>query len=58
MIKEMQITHNKNMYDYETLKPAKVISRRGRGRRNNNGRDEQHWTILYSFMEMSLQTPL
>jgi hypothetical protein len=36
-----------------TLKPIKVILRRGRGKRENNGGDEPNWGTLYIYMEMS-----
>jgi hypothetical protein len=31
------------MYESGTLKPVKVILKRGRGRRVNNGEDEPNW---------------
>jgi hypothetical protein len=39
------------MYEYGTLKPAKVILRRGK--RENNGGDEPNWGTFYAYMEMS-----
>jgi hypothetical protein len=41
------------MYEYGTLKPVKVISRWGRGKRENGGGDELNWGTLYAYMEMS-----
>jgi hypothetical protein len=41
------------MYEYETLKPVKVILRRGRRNRENNGRNEPNLSTLYAYMEMS-----
>jgi hypothetical protein len=39
------------MYEYGTLKPDEVILRRGR--REDNGGDEQNWGIIYVCMEVS-----
>jgi hypothetical protein len=35
------------------LKPVKVILRRGRGKRVNNGEDEPNQGTLYTYMEVS-----
>jgi hypothetical protein len=32
------------------LKPLEVILRRRRGKRENNGRDEPNWGILYAYI--------
>jgi hypothetical protein len=45
------------MYEYGTMKPVKVISKRRREREYNGG-DEPNQGILYSHMEMSQQNPL
>jgi hypothetical protein len=41
------------MCEYGTLKPVKVILRRGRDIKENNERDEPNWGTLYAYMEMS-----
>jgi hypothetical protein len=41
------------MHEYGALKPVKVILRKGRKKRENNGGDEPKWGILYLYMEMS-----
>jgi hypothetical protein len=35
------------------LKPVKAILRRGREKRDNNGRDEQNQGTFYEYMEIS-----
>jgi hypothetical protein len=35
------------------LKPAEVILRSGRGKRENKGGDEPNWGMLYAYMKMS-----
>jgi hypothetical protein len=40
------------MYEYGTLKQVKVISRRGRRGRENNGQDETKWGTMYAYIEM------
>jgi hypothetical protein len=40
------------MYEYETLKPVKVILRKGREKKNNRG-DKPIRGTLYTYMEMS-----
>jgi hypothetical protein len=41
-----------------TLKPVKIILRRGRGKRENNGGGEPNQGALYARMEMTQQNPL
>jgi hypothetical protein len=36
-----------------TLKPVKVILKRGKGKKENNGVDESTQSILYTYMKMS-----
>jgi hypothetical protein len=43
------------MYEYGTLKPVKVILRRGMARRENNGGDETNQGTLYVYMKASQQ---
>jgi hypothetical protein len=40
-------------YEYGTLKPVKIILRRRKGKRENNGGNEPNWGTLYAYMEMS-----
>jgi hypothetical protein len=46
------------MYEYESLKPVKVILLRGRGKRDNSGGDEPHQDTLYTYIEMPQQSLL
>jgi hypothetical protein len=41
------------MYEYGTLKPVKVILRRGREKRENNGGNKPNLGTLYTYMKMS-----
>jgi hypothetical protein len=41
------------MYEYGTLKPDKVILRRGRRKMENKGGDEPNLGTLYTYIEMS-----
>jgi hypothetical protein len=41
------------MYEYGTLKPVKVILRKRKGKRENNGLDEPNWSTINVYMEMS-----
>jgi hypothetical protein len=43
------------MYDFVNLKSAKVILRRGRGKRENNGGDEANCSMLYTYIEVLLK---
>jgi hypothetical protein len=43
-------------YEYGTLKPAKVILRRGWGKRESNGGDEPNWGILYHIWKCNSET--
>jgi hypothetical protein len=47
-----------HMYEYGTLKPFKVILRRGKGKRENNGGDEPHRGTLGAYTEMLQQNSL
>jgi hypothetical protein len=40
------------MYEYGTLKPIKVILRRGARKRENNGGDEPNRGAIYVYMEI------
>jgi hypothetical protein len=42
-----------HMYEYGTLKPVKIILRKGRKKRENNGGNKQNWGTLSTYMEMS-----
>jgi hypothetical protein len=42
-----------SVYECGTLRPVKVILRRGKA--ENNGGDELTWSMLYTCMEMSQQ---
>jgi hypothetical protein len=46
------------MYEYGTLKPVKVILRRGRGKRESKRRDESNQGTIYVCIERSQQNPL
>jgi hypothetical protein len=46
------------MYEYGTLKLAKAIFKKGKGKRENNGGNETKWATLYAYMEISEQNPL
>jgi hypothetical protein len=41
-----------SLFEYGTVKPVKVILRRGRRKRENNGGDEPKWSTLYTYVEM------
>jgi hypothetical protein len=41
------------VYEYGTLKPVKVILKRGREKRENNGGEEPNRGTLSTYMEMS-----
>jgi hypothetical protein len=47
-----------HIHEYGTLKPAEVILRRERGKKENNGRDEPNWGTVCVCMEMLQQNSL
>jgi hypothetical protein len=46
------------MYEYGILKHVKVILRREREKRENNGGDKPNWGTLYVYVGMSQRNPL
>jgi hypothetical protein len=52
-VKEGEYGYFLYMYEYGTLKPVKIILRKGRRKRKNNRGNESHQGTLYAYMEMS-----
>jgi hypothetical protein len=45
------------MYEHGTLKPIKVILRRGREKRDHNGGNEPNQGTLHTYIECHNETP-